>query len=74
MLLITHEDVRHEWTFAGEERDGHLNGLSVPVLRVLALKALLLDDLFELMEKTVLRAHTKVADGEEAHLFEEELT
>jgi hypothetical protein len=45
----------------------------VPVLGVLALKALLLDDLFQLVQESVLRAHTEVADGEEAHLFEEEL-
>ena len=73
MLLVAHEDVRHERALARQEGDGHLDGLAVPVLRVLALEALLLDDLLQLMQEAVLRAHAEVADRKEAHLLEEEL-
>lgn len=73
MLLVAHEYVRHERALARQKRNGHLDGLTVPVLRVLALEALLLDNFLQLMQEAVLRSHAEVADGQEAHLFEEEL-
>ena len=46
----------------------------MPIFGVLALKALLLYDFLQLMQEAVLCAHAEIADGEEAHLFEQELT
>lgn len=59
-----------EGRLRGQKGNSELNGLPVPVLAVLALESDALDHLILLVQKSELRAETKVADAQEADLFE----
>ena len=73
VLLVTHQDVRDKRALTRQESNRHLHRLSVPVLRVFALERLVLTFFLELMQKSVLGAHTEVAYGQETHFFENKL-
>ena len=74
VLFITHQNVRDEWAFTRKERYGHLNGFSVPVLRVFPFESLFLNFFLQLVQESIFCAHAEVAHGKEAHFFKDKFT
>ena len=74
MFLITHEYMRNQWTFTWKKCDGHFHSFSMPVFRVFSLESLILNFLLQLVQESVLCAHTEITDGEETHLFQDEFS
>lgn len=69
MLLVAHEDVGDQGTLARQEGYSHLDGLSMPVFGVFAIKILVLDLFLKLVQEPVLGTHAEVAHRQEAHLL-----
>jgi len=73
VLLVGHENVADEGTLTGQERDGQLDGLTVPILTVLPVELDAPDSLIQLVQEAELSPHAEVRHGKEAQLLEDKL-
>ena len=66
MLFVTHQDVRDQGTFTGQERDSQFDSLSMPILRIFSLEFDPTDRFIELVKKSEFSSHAEVWYSEEA--------
>ena len=74
MLLVTHQDMGHQWRLTWQKGDGQLNCLPMPVLTILPLEFHATYGFIELMKEPELCSHTEVGNCQEAEFFKHKFT